>query len=186
MYICCREFDAKLKNQISMYPDLTQVQDEDLYIMMIVLFWQINFNQWMDRKLSETLLERLKQCEQHDGIGRHRKDGWSRDCACAKTTPGTLAVYRYYRTKQAGEALDLLQQRILKEILPEIKDMVDRPQELIPLLHEELLTLEQQMKLMEKILMEKNLQIAIKKVKQNKGASGIDKMTVREVEEWFS
>ena len=36
------------------------------------------------------------------------------------TTPGTLAIYRYYEAKQAGEAPGLLQQRILKEILPEI------------------------------------------------------------------
>ena len=38
------------------------------------------------------------------------------------TTPGTLAVYRYYEAKQTGEAPGLLQQRILKEILPEIED----------------------------------------------------------------
>lgn len=38
----------------------------------------------------------------------------------------------------------MLQQRILKEILPEIEDTVYRPQELIPLLHDELLTLVQQ------------------------------------------
>lgn len=42
------------------------------------------------------------------------------------------------------------------------------------------------MELMEKTLSEKNLQIAIKKVKQNKGAPGVDKMTVQEVEEWFN
>ena len=41
------------------------------------------------------------------------------------------------------------------------------------------------MKLMEKILSEENVQMAIKKVKQNKGAPGIDKMTVAEVEQWF-
>lgn len=41
------------------------------------------------------------------------------------------------------------------------------------------------MKLMEKILSKENLQSAIKKVKQNKGAPGIDKMTVDEVETWF-
>lgn len=41
------------------------------------------------------------------------------------------------------------------------------------------------MKLMEKILNEENLQMAIKKVKQNKGAPGIDKMTVTEVEQYF-
>ncbi len=44
---------------------------------------------------------------------------------------------------------------------------------------------EQQMKLMEKILSEKNLKMAIRKVKQNKGAPGVDKMTVQEVEQWF-
>lgn len=41
------------------------------------------------------------------------------------------------------------------------------------------------MKLMEKILNKKNLETAIKKVKQNKGAPGIDKMTVQEIEYWF-
>ena len=41
------------------------------------------------------------------------------------------------------------------------------------------------MKLMEEILSEKNLKMAIKKVKQNKGALGVDKMTVQEVEQWF-
>lgn len=41
------------------------------------------------------------------------------------------------------------------------------------------------MKLMEKILSKKNLEMAIKKVKQNKGAPGIDKMTVQEIEYWF-
>ena len=41
------------------------------------------------------------------------------------------------------------------------------------------------MKLMEKILSEENLQKAIRKVKQNKGAPGVDKMTVKEVEYWF-
>ena len=41
------------------------------------------------------------------------------------------------------------------------------------------------MKLMEEILSEKNLKMAIKKVKQNKGAPGVDKMTVQEVEQWF-
>lgn len=44
---------------------------------------------------------------------------------------------------------------------------------------------QQQMKLIEKILSEENLQKAIKKVKQNKGAPGVDKMTVQEVEYWF-
>ena len=42
------------------------------------------------------------------------------------------------------------------------------------------------MKLIEKILSKENLQIAIKKIKQNKGAPGIDKMTVHEVEDWFN
>ncbi len=265
LYIRYREFDAKLKNQIFMYLDLAQALDEDLYVMMIVLFWQININQWTDRKLSETLLERLEQCEPHDGIWLHRKgtflsalnrkaealdcfnqvlsgsfplpdavrtlteimrfriwkqfdpddafrrsgsfeqtlvalpkeltsQGWMElglclceggdekgteriDRALAQapylalyylphlfhcpldsmrilnlaqvyldswTTPGTLAIYRYYEAKQAGEAPGLLQQRILKEILPEIEDTVYRPQELIPLLHDELLTLVQQ------------------------------------------
>ena len=41
------------------------------------------------------------------------------------------------------------------------------------------------MKLMEKILSKENLQIAIKKVKANKGAPGIDKMTVQDIECWF-
>ena len=41
------------------------------------------------------------------------------------------------------------------------------------------------MKLMEKILNKKNLETAIKKVKQNEGAPGIDKMTVQEIEYWF-
>ncbi|MFR9255309.1 MAG: hypothetical protein ACLVJ6_07295 [Merdibacter sp.] len=41
------------------------------------------------------------------------------------------------------------------------------------------------MKLMEEILSEKNLKMAIKKVKQSKGAPGVDKMTVQEVERWF-
>ena len=41
------------------------------------------------------------------------------------------------------------------------------------------------MKLMEEILSEKNLKMAIKKVKQNKGALGVDKMTVQEAEQWF-
>lgn len=38
------------------------------------------------------------------------------------------------------------------------------------------------MKLMEKILSEENLKMAIKKVKQTKGAPGVDKMSV---EQWF-
>ena len=41
------------------------------------------------------------------------------------------------------------------------------------------------MKLMEKILSQENLEIAIKKVKQNKGAPGVDRMTVHEIEYWF-
>lgn len=41
------------------------------------------------------------------------------------------------------------------------------------------------MELMEEILSEENLQMEIKKVKQNKGAPGIDKMSVQEVEQWF-
>lgn len=41
------------------------------------------------------------------------------------------------------------------------------------------------MKLIEKILSEENLRMAIKKVKKNKGAPGVDKMTVQEVEKWF-
>lgn len=41
------------------------------------------------------------------------------------------------------------------------------------------------MELMEQILSEENLQKAIKKVKRNKGAPGVDKMTIDEVENWF-
>lgn len=41
------------------------------------------------------------------------------------------------------------------------------------------------MKLIEKILSKENLEMAIKKVKQNKGAPGVDKMTVQEVEQWI-
>ncbi|MCR1959725.1 hypothetical protein [Thomasclavelia cocleata] len=41
------------------------------------------------------------------------------------------------------------------------------------------------MELMERILSKENLQMAIKKVKQNKGAPGVDKMTVQEIEYWF-
>lgn len=41
------------------------------------------------------------------------------------------------------------------------------------------------MKLIEKILSEENLKMSIKKVKQNKGAAGVDKMTVQEIEKWF-
>lgn len=44
---------------------------------------------------------------------------------------------------------------------------------------------EQQMKLIEKILSKENLEMAIKKFKQNKGAPGVDKMTVYEIEYWF-
>lgn len=42
------------------------------------------------------------------------------------------------------------------------------------------------MELIEKILSEENLQKATRKVKKNKGAPGVDKMTVQEVEEWFN
>ena len=42
------------------------------------------------------------------------------------------------------------------------------------------------MELIEKILCEENLKTAIKKVKQNKGAPGVDKMTVYEIESWFN
>lgn len=42
------------------------------------------------------------------------------------------------------------------------------------------------MELIEKILSEENLQKAIRKVKKNKGAPGVDKMTAQEVEEWFN
>ena len=42
------------------------------------------------------------------------------------------------------------------------------------------------MELIEKILCEENLQKAIRKVKKNKGAPGVDKMTVQEIEEWFN
>ncbi len=42
------------------------------------------------------------------------------------------------------------------------------------------------MKLMEKILSKENLQVAIKKVKQNKGAPGIDKLPAQGVEDWFN
>ena len=41
------------------------------------------------------------------------------------------------------------------------------------------------MKLIEKILSKENLEMAIKKVKQNKGAPGVDKMTVHDIEYWF-
>lgn len=42
------------------------------------------------------------------------------------------------------------------------------------------------MKLIEKILSEENLQRAIKKVKSNKGAPGVDKMTVSELDRYFA
>lgn len=42
------------------------------------------------------------------------------------------------------------------------------------------------MELIEKILSEENLQKAIRKVKKNKGAPGVDRMTVQEVEQWFN
>jgi len=45
---------------------------------------------------------------------------------------------------------------------------------------------EQQMRLIEKILSEENLNEAVKKVKANKGASGIDKMTTSEIDEYLS
>lgn len=41
------------------------------------------------------------------------------------------------------------------------------------------------MKLIEVILSEENLNMAIRKVKSNKGASGIDKMSVNEIDEYF-
>ena len=42
------------------------------------------------------------------------------------------------------------------------------------------------MKLIEKILSKENLEMALKKLKQNKGAPGVDKMTAYEVEQWFN
>ena len=42
------------------------------------------------------------------------------------------------------------------------------------------------MELMDKILSQKNLQEAMKRVKSNKGASGINKMSVEEIDEYFS
>lgn len=42
------------------------------------------------------------------------------------------------------------------------------------------------MELMDKILSQKNLQEAMKRVKSNKGASGIDKMSVEGIDEYFS
>ena len=41
------------------------------------------------------------------------------------------------------------------------------------------------MRLIEKILDEGNIRISIHKVKANKGAPGIDKMTVNELEDYF-
>lgn len=41
------------------------------------------------------------------------------------------------------------------------------------------------MKLMEKILSKENLAMAIKEIKQNRGTSGVDRMTVHEIEYWF-
>ena len=264
LYIHYREFDAKLKSQISFYLDLARVLDADLYAMLIVTFWQININQWFDLKLSEELLAHLEQCQEHDSLWLHRKgaflaalnrkaealacfdlvlknpaglspmvraltevmrfriwkqldqedafrqspafertllslpdaltgQGWLELglCLCEGgeqdgtarieralaqapylalyylphlfrcpldharildkaqvyldrwTTPGTLAVVRYYQAKLNGEAPALLQQRILKEILPQIEDTAYRLQELIPLLHDELLALVQ-------------------------------------------
>lgn len=42
------------------------------------------------------------------------------------------------------------------------------------------------MRLIEKILSEENLNEAVKKVKANKGASGIDKMATSEIDEYLS
>ena len=42
------------------------------------------------------------------------------------------------------------------------------------------------MKLIEKILCEENLNEAIKRVKANKGTSGIDKMSVSELDDYFT
>ena len=61
----------------------------------------------------------------------------------AWTSPGTGAIYRYYQAKHQKEAPISLQQRILKEILPQMEDTVYRPQELIPILHDDLLALVQ-------------------------------------------
>ena len=41
------------------------------------------------------------------------------------------------------------------------------------------------MKLIEKIVSDENIERAIKRVKKNKGAPGIDKMTVHELDEYF-
>ena len=43
----------------------------------------------------------------------------------------------------------------------------------------------QQMELIEKILSEENLNEAIKKVKSNKGAPGVDKMSVAQIDDYF-
>ena len=43
----------------------------------------------------------------------------------------------------------------------------------------------QQMELIEKILSEDNLNEAIKKVKSNKGAPGVDKMSVAQIDDYF-
>ena len=42
------------------------------------------------------------------------------------------------------------------------------------------------MELIEEILNQRNLEEAIKAVKSNKGAPGIDKMTVNEIDEYFN
>ena len=42
------------------------------------------------------------------------------------------------------------------------------------------------MELMEVILNQRNMEKAIKSVKSNKGAPGIDKMTVNEIDEYFN
>ena len=44
---------------------------------------------------------------------------------------------------------------------------------------------EQQVELIEWILSERNLKAAIRSVKGNKGAAGVDKMTVEELDEYF-
>ena len=44
----------------------------------------------------------------------------------------------------------------------------------------------QQMSLIEEILSVENMNEAIKKVKSNKGASGIDKMTVDQIDAYFN
>ena len=41
------------------------------------------------------------------------------------------------------------------------------------------------MELIEKILSEENINEAIRRVKSNKGAPGVDKMTVNEIDEYF-